>query len=76
MGAAGDLADELAAAGRRLRLLAPGPAGGRLCARLQGPGGLDAELALGLVLDPRALRDAGVLREAPRPRAAPARRAR
>ena len=61
MGAAADLADELAAAGRRLHLHGGG-AGGRLRARLQGPGGLDAELALRDVVDPRALVDVGVLR--------------
>ncbi len=60
MGAAADLADELAAAGRRLHLRAAGP-GGRLRAHLQGPGGLDAELALRDVVDPGALLGAGVL---------------
>jgi hypothetical protein len=61
MGAAADLADGLLAAGRRLHLEAAGP-GGRLRARLRGPGGLDAELALRDVLEPAALLDLGVLR--------------
>lgn len=60
MGAAADLADELAAAGRRLHL-DPAEPGGRLRARLRGPGGLDAELALRDVLDPQALLGKGVL---------------
>ena len=60
MGAAADLAEDLAAAGRRVALESPGP-GERLRARLLGPGGLVAELALRDVVDPRALADAGVL---------------
>ena len=60
MRAAAALADDLAAVGRRVAFESTGP-GERLRARLLGPGGLDAELALRDVGDPRALVDAGVL---------------